>query len=229
VQLTDDPTLQSLGVWHWTPGEGADSAMISGFARRWVFDGSDWSTDPDSVGVYVAFVLFDADGNVTGLDGPPFLLVSVGVFQASNGTWYPDAYGWDFDFSPDLSTIVYSNSDRSELRVMDVVSGQFTVIATGKVPYGALWSPAGDLIVFGNGNGGIETIRPDGSDRKEIVRPGVSYGNWNPRWSPTGSHLIYERDSGDFYSELYRVTSSGGGKTNLTSDLETPAWGNGWR
>ncbi|MBW3540324.1 MAG: hypothetical protein KY476_08640 [Planctomycetes bacterium] len=230
VQLTDDPTLQFVGPWNWTPAEGADSAVIAGTGRRWVFDGTDWQIDPDSVGVYVATVLFDANGNVTGLDGPPFLLVSVGVIQASNGTWYPDAYGWHVDFSPDLQEIVYSNDDRSEMRVMDVLTGQFSTITTGKSPYGALWSPAGDLIVFGNGFGGIETIRPDGSGRKEIIRPGVNYGNFNPKWSPTGSHLIYERDPGwdPFQSQVYRATSGGSGKTNLTSEFDQ-AWANAWR
>jgi hypothetical protein len=230
VQLTDDPDLQFLSLI-WAPGETADAGFVSGFARRWVFDGVDWVIDPDSVGIYTATVLFDEQGDVSGLAADPAPLVSVGVVPGSNpGQWWPDAYNSHFDWSPDLTEIVYSNDDRSALLTLDLITGEVWTLTTGKEPFGAKWSPAGNLIVFGTGYGSIETIAPDGTGRKEVIRAGVSYGYWYPDISPTGSHIVYERiPHGGWETDLYRATISGVNKANLTSGIagfENPG---GWR
>ena len=141
VQLTDDPELSFLvGSRVWAPGETADAGLLTGLARRWVFDGVAWIIDPDSVGIYAATVQFDEQGNVTGLAAAPELLVSVGLLPGSNS--WPDVDNWLFDWSPDLTEIVYSNEDRTNLLVQDVMTGAVRSLTTGGNPYGAKWSPA---------------------------------------------------------------------------------------
>jgi hypothetical protein len=230
VQLTGDPDLQFLTLI-WAPGETADAGFVSGFARRWVFDGVDWVIDPDSVGIYIATVLFDELGDVTGLAAAPAPLVSVGVVPGSNpGEWWPAAYNWHFDWSPDLTEIVYSNADRSALLTLDLITGEVWTLTTGNFPFRAKWSPAGNLIVFANGSGDIETIAWDGTGRKKVIRAGVSYGNSFPDISPTGSHIVYERiPHGGLESDLYRATISGATKVNLTEGIAGFEYSAGWR
>lgn len=226
VQLTNEPDLQFL-TESWAPGETAGAGLLSGFARRWVFDGVDWGIDPDSVGIYTATVLFDGQGNVAGLAAAPAPLVSVGVVAGSSpGVWWPAAYNWHFDWSPDLSEIVYANNDRSALLAQDVITGDVRTLTTGAYPFAAKWSPAGNLIVFSTGFGTIETIAPDGTGRKEIISAG-SYYNLYPDISPTGSHILYLRYGSE--NDLFRATSSGKTKVNLTSGVAGYESIAGWR
>ena len=226
VQLTNDPDLQFLFP-SWAPGETANAGLLGGFARRWVFDGVDWVIDSDSVGVYTATVLFDGQGNVTSLAADPAPLVSVGVVPGSNpGVWWPDAYNWDFDWSPDLTEIVYANQDRSALLAHDVLTDAVRTLTTGDSPFAAKWSPAGNLIVFSTGYGSIETIAPDGTGRKEIISAG-GYYNLYPDISPTGSHILYLRYG--YENDLFRATSSGKSKVNLTSGIAGYESIAGWR
>ncbi len=227
VQLTDDPVLQFLGA-SWVPGETADAGMLSGLARRWVFDGVEWVIDPDSVGIYTATVVFDGSGNVTGLAAAPAPLVSVGVVAGTNpGEWWPAAYNWHFDWSPDLTEIVYSNADRSALLAHNVITDDARTLTTGKLPFHAKWSPAGNLIVFSTGYGSIETIAPDGTGRKEIIRAGGSYYYLYPDISPTGSHILYLRYGTG--NDLFRATFSGATKVNLTGGIAGYESSVGWR
>lgn len=228
VQLTDDPELDFLGSSVWLPGETADSALFSGLARGWVFDGVNWMIDPESIGIYAATVLFDGQGNVTGLAAAPELLVAVGLLPGSNS--WPDVDNWHFDWSPDLTQIVYSSEDRSDLLVQDVITGAVRSLTTGGTPYAAKWSPVGNLIVFANGYGGIETIAPDGTGRRQIIRPGSYYYGY-PEISPTGSHLLYQGFPAAWFeeSDLFRATISGKSASNLTNGIPGRENIVGWR
>src|SRR6185436_2759928 len=66
VQLTDDPTLQTDGRVDWVPG---GDQQISFRARRWS------STEPDATvvegGLYMASLVYDGAGNITGLAEQP--------------------------------------------------------------------------------------------------------------------------------------------------------------
>jgi hypothetical protein len=225
VQLTDDPGFQLIGLWNWAPAETAETGVISGLGRRWVFDGVAWVVDPDSVGIYVATVQFDTQGDVLSLDAAPAFLASVGVVD---GNW-PDAYR-EFDWSPDMTEVVFSTDAWTELRVLNVWSGEVRTLTTDGGPNHPRWSPVGNLIVFGGSFGSIETISSDGSGRKEIIRLGTSYGYYDPEFSPTGSHILYRRTPhGALEADLYRATPSGSNKVNLTSGIAGTEASYGWR
>jgi hypothetical protein len=103
-------------------------------------------------------------------------------------------------------------------------------LTTGGYPCGAKWSPAGNLIMFSNGYGGIETIAPDGTGRRQIIRPG-SYSYGSPEFSPTGSHLLYEGFPAGWLeeSDLFRATTSGKSAAKLTSGIPGREYIVGWR
>jgi len=230
VPLTNDPDLQFLSFprLQWAPGENADTALIAGLARRWVWNGTAWEIDLDSIGVYTALIVFDADGNVDGLAAEPEFQVSLGVSGTS-----ADVYGPYIDWSPDLTEIVYVTRDRSQLRAVNLLTDKYRTVTSGKSPVQAVWSPAGDRIAFNNGFGEIETIRPDGSGRQVIIKPDNTGYLWDsPTWSPTGSHLLCRHESQsnfDFPSDVVRVTADGKQKTILTGDLGGQSWPEAWR
>jgi len=237
VQLTNDPTLQiSNWMTQWMPGEGATSANLSILAKRWVFDGSAWSIDPDSVGLYVGQLLFDGNGNALGLAADPVFSVPLPVRplnpkEGLGPLWAADVSG--YDWSPDLLDVVSSSHDNVQLRMTDVLSGTTAAIGVDFFSHVA-WSPAGNVIAFHDGRGNIVTILPDGTGRKKILPAGVNFANYGPiRWSPTGGQLLYVKLPGWGFddADIYRANANGSGKTNLTSDLLKPNYADpvAWR
>jgi Tol biopolymer transport system component len=151
------------------------------------------------------------------------------VASSSSGEWWPDAYNWHFDWSPDLAELAYSSSDRSALLARDVTTGGVRTLTTGNLPFGAKWSPAGDLIVFCTGFGNIETVKPDGTGRKEVIRAGANYYYLHPDISITGSHILYRRYGSSEGNDLFRATISGKSAANLTSGIAGYESSAGWR
>ncbi len=224
IQLTDDPALEFTSDSKWTPGD----QFISGVARRWNADGT---VDPESVGVYVSTVAFDSQGNGTGLESAPIQLGSFGVVRDRYGDWTSD--DWGYDWSPDLTQIVYADSGTDSLRVLDLSSGEDRLlIDEGSSP---IWSPDGSRIAYYNftTTDAVVTISPNGSGRKVVARGGSDFGVAPAEWSPSGAHLLYHRWSRDFAnyegSDVYRMTATGGDKTNLTGDIGADAGTLGWR
>ena len=98
------------------------------------------------------------------------------------------------------------------------------------------WSPSGTKIAFKTmAQDTIRTVNTDGTDENTIAklrRRGFSLAILvGPRWSPTGSHMIYGRlDPGSpDKTAIYRVTAGGQGKTDLTDDIEGSGVPVGWR
>jgi Tol biopolymer transport system component len=107
------------------------------------------------------------------------------------------------------------------------------------------WHPDGNVIGYINdaeglcfGNADIETIRPDGSDRKRVVRAGLS-GQGGFSWSPDGRHIVmgslqHDRELPDCGAEnvnyeLVRVNLARGTTEPLTDtddpvDETSPDW-----
>ena len=240
VQLTDQPDLQPLpagGFVRW----GIGDVEVSWIARRWDLD-----TEIVLVlegGIYSAGIEFDGNDNVIGLTGQPTApLVAGDLVVDQNGDLRPEQRS--HDWSPDGNQIVYAFArgfDRGQLGIADLIGGDTSIIPTDRVATLPVWSPDGSKIAFqsGAGNSNIATINPDGSGEKIIVRRTPRTGAGTPIWSPTGEHVIYIFFSGSVFDDarfdLYRVTAKGGGKANLTEDLDTrtssgtAAWPVAWR
>ena len=140
-----------------------------------------------------------------------------------------------FDFAPDGVNLVYQVNTtglgwavgNQFLRVKDVLSGASRPL-TNKFYRRPEWSPDGTKIAF-ESNGTVETINPDGTGQKVIARDSGGRNAMSveaPRWSPTGSHMVYRRSPNSTYkssleSQILRTSKDGGATTNLTAGLET--------
>lgn len=104
---------------------------------------------------------------------------------------------------------------------------------TSKVPgtvdlSGPRWSPDGSLLAvegWKNSGSDVYTIRPDGSDRRLVLR-----NAWTPSWSPDGTRLAVVRSGeggnilvivGADGSDAHQVTFDTGGNS---VDVADPAW-----
>ena len=184
--------------------------------------------------------------NAIGFDPPgPTFRLSFGVFTC----WFygpngecpdTDAYSW----SPDMTRVVADRSGwyggdhgpdaKVDLRLFNVATGQPTTLLTSApVLENPQWSPSGSLIAFeshfGNADA-IEVIRPDGTGRRAVA----TAPQWNTylqraEWSPDSAYLAYTYKSGTGARDIYRVTVSGTGSTNLTKDIDNVNLAVGWR
>jgi hypothetical protein len=224
VQLTADANVQFQSV-QWSPRD----AFVSAIGRRWNEAGT---VDPESVGLYAASVVFDAGGNPLGLDGAPAFVASFGTKLDSAGHLTYDMHG--YDWSPNLQQIVYGQSSTSRLVILDLLSGNSRLLTSGASP---LWSPDGSRIAFYTFSTADEvvTISPNGENRMTLVKGTSKFGVSPSAWSPTGGHLLYGWWDKNYAStsyqnaDIYRITATGGSKTNLTSDIDEAAGAIGWR
>jgi len=229
--LTDDITLQWRGL-RWLPGD----EFISFIGRRWS------STEPDATvvegGIYTAPLVFDADGNLSGLGALPTLTIPLPLLPSDEPNidgvehLHPDViyYSW----APTADMFVYTKlSDGYGVWVADL-NGSETMISTNP-GYGPEWSPNGKLIVYSVG-GNLVTIKPTGRNELWIV-PRTS--NWTyvfAQWAPDSSQLVFTgQDSDNNYNwDLFRVDANGNNFLQLT-DTPTPAkeqtasYNSGWR
>ena len=137
----------------------------------------------------------------------------------------------EFDWAPDGNQLVYrlafepwaEPQGEKRLQIKDVPSGQRWPLADGGQ---AEWSPDGSRIAFATGPWHIATIRPDGSDLRVILRghAGMAIVVTIPKWAPSSEHLVYVRQPIGFGTtvepRIFRATATGGGKANLTAELE---------
>jgi len=77
------------------------------------------------------------------------------------------------------------------------------------------WSPDGNRIAFIR-EGEIHTIKPDGSDLKQVTDDGAGA----PAWSPDGSRIAFEsfRD-GEAEDDIYTIKPDGSDLKQVTDDL----------
>jgi hypothetical protein len=248
VQLTDQADLELRGDpsnrfadLRWSP----DDSQISFVALRW----DSQTVAVAEAGIYVVDVRYDASDNVAGLAVAPATPAIASRVLGAGGDprWIRPEIG-GHDWSPDGAQVVHNRRLPTpllgmalELTIASVAGGGSTTFATRAAAGRPVWSPDGSVIAYDSDTGDIHTIHPDGTSDASIVRHRGG-GNWIhydvPRWSPTGGHLVcvgggsVDRDS---RHDIYRFSATGGGKTNLTSGVDTrylsgtPATPLGWR
>jgi TolB protein len=133
-------------------------------------------------------------------------------------------------FSPDGSKVVYTvKLDRREanLRVVDVATGQFTII--GQNPAKAVeiepqWSPDGKRLAFVVMSGdatNVYTMNADGSERRALTSSEGYDRNNSPRWSADGQKLVFlglRRPSAR--QAIYVINADGSGAREVIGGLE---------
>ena len=113
-----------------------------------------------------AAIVFDANGDVTGLVSEP-LTPTIQLTVLPN-TQTPREGG--HDWAPDGTKIVYvdlvTNSDQ-QIRVADLIAGESTLLVTGGTQ--VAWSPDGAKIAY-QAFQDIYTISPGGTGAKRIAK-----------------------------------------------------------
>lgn len=147
------------------------------------------------------------------------------------------ADGWGIEVSPSVSpdgrrlAFVSDRSGSPQVYVKEIgSSSDLRVSRAGSYSTSPSWASAGDRIAFtslSEGKYSIFTVRPDGTDQREIVSKNGDC--IDPSFSPDGRYLVYTfRKKG--YSELKIISVTGRGERGLFNgllDVGSPAWSPG--
>jgi hypothetical protein len=234
----------------WTFGWAADSGAADGkvYFPGWTWDvttsGSETVT---GFGYYVAYLSADDWTDICAdssdwTPATPALLddVPVAIYPEPAEGDSPGCLNTPCDWSPDGEQIVYAPCPGTVRDLWVATPGladAAKVYSNGTLPS---WSSA-DRIAFTTSGAGywkIVSIKPDGSAATTLAT--LTNKNWTqnkrivqPRWSPNATYLAYiwADFSGTFPypMDIYRITSSGSGATNLTSDQTTDILDLIWR
>ena len=156
---------------------------------------------------------------VIGVDG-------TGLRQVTSNSY------WDLypSFSPDDSKIAFLSMRNSTLDIYvrnSDGSGEKLLYDSGFHDADINWGSGGRIAFTRNSQ--IWTIKDDGSDARQITNPpkagvqgnaNLPFGDYDPRFSPDGSKIVFERLEADTSSHgnynLYVIGSTGTGETRLT-------------
>lgn len=189
-----------------------------------------YATPPGTNG-RIAFMLKDASGHwqtwIAGrhLEHPK--RITSGPADSGWAVWSPDGRRLAFDSSrsdPDPNDATHVN----DVFTMNPDGTNVTQLTdTTGVSGDAAWSPDGSLIAFDVDRGdpehaqGIYLMKPDGTGLEQVTTGPRGYqGDFQPRFSPDGSRLVFARYRGQGATEqaaLYVVRLDGSGLRRLTS------------
>jgi hypothetical protein len=164
----------------------------------------------------------DVYGN--GLEG----LFVVGVDGSNEREIQPPTGGMFADWSPRGDKIAFSGLRAGQrydtLFLMNPDGTGVHDLGTPRGSEGAVWSPDASRIQYGahngDGNWAIWTMRPDGSDQRQLTHPRpvlpAGTGGTNPGpWSPDGARIAYS--AGQFRGrEVWLMNADGSGKHRVT-------------
>jgi Tol biopolymer transport system component len=219
AQRTLDVLDIASGTWD-TPSVGARQGMITGF---------DWSDD----GRAVAFVTWDEYphyeyvGIADPLGSDPTLPVRADPVEGSLvwTDWDPTsryvAYNKALDdprYDGGSSGRMQRDGGRIDVYTLDTRTGASTLVREGTF-YGAIFSPDGSRLAFGDDQGRMWATDPDGS---KVVDLGVTRGSVDMEWAPDGTLLATMGNLGPEPSEVLQMIIFRADGTGTPVAIEAP-------
>ncbi len=162
--------------------------------------------------------------------------------ESNGGQSFIVASGWEPDWSPDGSSVVFRNTNDSlsivPVNVTAGTAGLPVFFARGP-SYHPNWSPDGARIAFNRyyGTNSLIIVR-DVATGAELSF-GLSSGqNWGPRWSPDGSRIVFTangtatscslgHNTVNTPNQVFMAFADGSGFMQLTATA-CSNWGSGW-
>ena len=120
-------------------------------------------------------------------------------------------------WSPDGTKIIFrrSNNPQSGIWVINADGSGLTSLLIDSTARSPSWSPDGSKVAFSR-NDQIWTMNADGSGLSQLTfGPAISL---SPNWSPDGSEIAFASGPCCSDLDLYRMPSSGGSATLVTTD-----------
>ena len=150
-------------------------------------------------------------------DGSPDAEVWVMELDGSHQRKLAD--GCCFAWSPDGRKLAFYSEN-----AIHTINTDGTNLRTVTLGSSADWSPDGQRIVVDGGDG-LDVVSADG-ERTQLTRG----SDRNPRWSPNGRWIVFERSLARG-KDIFVVSTDGSGERRLTRGLgnELPAWSPGGR
>lgn len=138
-------------------------------------------------------------------------------------------------FSPDTDQLVFTRwvnypFGPRDLYRIDLDGQSLTQLTQNDYAEDPAYAPDGNLIAYSSGNNfsgynQIVTIRPDGSDRREVTPETGIYYDWEAAFSPDGEEIVFTRQTDEIYSqEIWKVNVDGSGLAQLTDSPGDQEW-----
>jgi TolB protein len=161
-----------------------------------------------------------------------------GSDQVDLSGYSPNGVGgqlWDFDWSPDSQSLVFSFGDNYGTVDYEIRSAVFTVRADGSLLRQltdadhdnrfVAWSPSGDRIAFSSNRDegtNIYTIEPTGLGLHQLTDAPEGVGNIRSAWAPDESKVFYTRDKG--WTAVKSMLPDGSQEKKIQSFKQYGSW-----
>ena len=124
-------------------------------------------------------------------------------------------------WSPLNSTVAYAADvgGNWDLWILDGAGRETRLTTSPAAETAPAWAPNGSLVAFDSdaaGNWDVWTIRPDGSDRRQLTTDPAVDGE--PSWSPDGTMITFGSDRAG-HMDIWVMGADGSNPANLTTDL----------